>query len=76
MQHVFTSWSSSSSVSAFRLLLFAAGFSTYFFKAVLLLVALSLMTVVPVGYKNKKRGFSNVKLKKSVNKVGTNLKNR
>ena len=48
MQHVFASWSSSSSCAAFRLLLlqFSAGFSTYFFRAALPVLALSLMAVL------------------------------
>ena len=42
MQQVLTSWISSLSFTAFRLL-FSAGSSTYFFKTVWLVVALSLM---------------------------------
>ena len=45
MQQVLTSWSSSSSFTAFRLL-FSAGSSTYFFKTVWLVVALSLMVAM------------------------------
>ena len=48
MQQVFASWSSSSSCAAFRLLVlqFSSGFSTYFFRAALLVLALSLMAVL------------------------------
>ena len=46
MQHVLASWSSSSSCAAFRLLQFSAGSSTYFFKAALPVLALSLMAVL------------------------------